>query len=347
MRNNFFFIAGLRRCLNFSMRLLILLILCFFVYENFLTAQTLPEQPLSGPGGRNYLHDEVRVTDQSNMPDGFWIFEPASPTRDSAHVVVFLHGYGVLNPMIYGDWIEHLVRKGNTVIYPRYQKHIFPPRTRRFVRWAVEGIHQALDTLRNGDHTLPITRDLSIVGHSYGGALAANLGAKHQEYQLPEPVSVLLCSPGTGPFKGGLLDSYENIPAETKLLIMVSEKDKTVGDRLGKRVFGTAVNTTDKYLIIQRQDRRFKDRNIRAGHNESYSINEKLDVGKRTMVTRRAGKVSRLDAVDYFGYWKLLDALHNCTREENDCEYALGLTLEQAFMGYWSDGRAVKPLDIR
>jgi len=329
------------------MRHLILFLFYLIIFSNSIAAQTLPEQPLSGPGGRNYLHDEIRVTNCSSKVDGFWIFEPASPAKDSAHVVVFLHGYGVLNPMVYGDWLEHLVRKGNTVIYPCYQKHLFPPRTRRFADWAVQGIHRALDTLNNGQHPLPITRDFSMVGHSYGGALAANLAAKYREYNLPKPVAVLLCSPGTGPFKGGILESYENIPRETKLLIMVSEKDKTVGDKLGKRVFATARNTTDRYLITQQQDRRFKDRNIRAGHNESYSLNEALDVGKRTMVTRRAGNVSRLDAVDYFGYWKLMDALHNCTREGNDCEYATGFTFEQAFMGYWSDGRAVKPLDVK
>ncbi len=317
------------------------------LFHNFLFSQSLPEQPLSGPGGRNYPHEDIRVTDRSDSADGFWLFEPVGPAKDSAHVVVFLHGYGVLNPMVYGDWLAHLVRKGNTVIYPRYQKHIFPPRTRRFTEWAVVGIQRALDTLSNGQHTLPITRNLSITGHSYGGAIAANIAAHHQEYDLPRPAAVLLCSPGTGPFKGGLLDSYENIPVDTKLLVMVSEKDKTVGDKLGKKVFATATNTLDKYFITQREDRRFKDRNIRAGHNESYSINERLDVGKRTMVTRRAGNVSRLDPVDYFGYWKLLDALHNCTREGKDCEYATGFTFEQAFMGYWSDGRPVKPLDIK
>ena len=329
------------------MRLLTFLVFSLIMTSSFVAAQTLPEQPLSGPGGRNYLYDEIRVTDHSGKADGFWIFEPASSTKDSAHVVVFLHGYGAINPMIYGDWLIHLVRKGNTIIYPRYQKHIFPPRTRRFAEWAVKGIHNALDTLKNGQHPLPITRDLSIVGHSYGGALAANLAAKYHEYQLPKPAAILLCSPGTGPFKGAILDAYESIPHDTKLLIMVSEKDKTVGDKLGKRVFATAKNTIDKYLIIQRQDRRFKDRNIRAGHNESYSLNQKLDVGKRTLVTRRAANVSRLGPVDYFGYWKLLDALHNCTREGADCEYALGRTFEQAFMGYWSDGRAIKSLDIR
>ncbi len=328
------------------MRLFLFFIL-FFLTQNFLNAQILPDQPLSGPGGRNYLYDDIRVTDRAEEADGFWIFEPVSPVLDSAHVVVFLHGYGAINPMIYGGWLEHLVRKGNIVIYPRYQKRLFPPGTKHFAGRAVIGIQNALDTLRNGHHILPITRDFSITGHSYGGALAANLSANYQEYKLPKPVAVLLCSPGTGPFKGGLLEDYKNIPKETKLLIMISEKDKTVGDKLGKKVFATAENTIQKYLIEQLEDRRFKKLDIRAGHNESYSFDKRFDYGKRTIVTRRAKRVSRLDAVDYFGYWKLLDALHNCTRYGQDCSYAIGNTFEQGFMGYWSDGMAVKALKIK
>lgn len=328
------------------MRFFLLFFLLAFS-DSLLIAQTLPDQPLSGPGGRNYPHDGIRVTDRADQADGFWLFEPADPAPDSAHVVIFLHGYGAINPMVYGSWLEHLARKGNTIIYPRYQKKIFPPGTRHFADRAVTGIQNALDTLRKDNHVSPITRHFSIVGHSYGGALAANLTANYQEYKIPQPMAILLCSPGTGPFKGAVLDSYENIPVETKMLVMVSEKDKTVGDKLGKKIFATAKNTIDKHLIKQLEDRRYKDRNIRAGHNESYSIDAKLDIGKRTIVTRRAGKVSRLDAVDYFGYWKLLDALHSCTRNDNYCNYAIGNTFEQSFMGYWSDGMPVKPLNIK
>jgi len=318
-----------------------------FIIHGFLSAQTLPEQPRSGPGGQNYLHDEIRITNRADEKSGFWFFEPASPTPDTAHVVVFLHGYGAINPMIYGGWIKHLVRKGNIIVYPRYQKGIFPPKTRHFADQAVVGIHNALDTLNNGDHIVPITSHFSIVGHSYGGTLAANLTAKFQEYQLPKPVAVLLCSPGTGPFKGGILDSYDNIPSDTKLLVMVSEKDKTVGDKLGKKIFLTAVNTIDKHLITQLEDRRFRKNNIRAGHNESYSLDPTLNLFKKTIVTKRAAKANRIDPVDYFGYWKLLDALHTCTRKDYDCNFAIGNTYEQAFMGFWSDGMPVKPLNIK
>jgi len=63
------------------MRLLTFLVFSLIMTSSFVAAQTLPEQPLSGPGGRNYLYDEIRVTDHSGKADGFWIFEPASSTK--------------------------------------------------------------------------------------------------------------------------------------------------------------------------------------------------------------------------------------------------------------------------
>ncbi|HMN90953.1 MAG TPA: hypothetical protein PKD70_08160, partial [Saprospiraceae bacterium] len=69
-----------------------------------------PVQATAGPGGSAYAHEEVIFRDFANQSDGYWLFEPAAPGPDSAHVVVFLHGYGAYNPMIYGAWIRHLVQ---------------------------------------------------------------------------------------------------------------------------------------------------------------------------------------------------------------------------------------------
>jgi hypothetical protein len=44
------------------------------------------------------------------------------------------------------------------------------------------------------------------------------------------------------------------------------------------------------------------------------------------------------DALDWYGTWKLLDALMGCAFDGEWCEYALGNTPEQRFMGTWSDG---------
>jgi hypothetical protein len=53
-----------------------------------------------------------------------------------------------------------------------------------------------------------------------------------------------------------------------------------------------------------------------------------------------------VDAADYFGVWKLSEALFACAFEAAWCEYALGDTPEQRFMGVWSDGVPVKELDV-
>jgi len=44
------------------------------------------------------------------------------------------------------------------------------------------------------------------------------------------------------------------------------------------------------------------------------------------------------DAFDWYGTWKWLDALMGCSFAGEWCEYALGNTPEQRFMGTWSDG---------
>ena len=96
--------------------------LFFSLFSILLCAQiTGPEQPLAGPGGKAYLHQQVHFQDFASEADGYWLFEPIAPKPDSADVIVFLHGYGAIDPSIYGHWIRHLVLQGNIVIYPRYQ----------------------------------------------------------------------------------------------------------------------------------------------------------------------------------------------------------------------------------
>ncbi len=57
------------------------------------------------------------------------------------------------------------------------------------------------------------------------------------------------------------------------------------------------------------------------------------------------GVFGRLDALDWYGTWKLLDALIACSIDGTWCEYALGNTPEQRFMGSWSDGMPVAELE--
>jgi len=102
------------------MKTLYSLFSCLIIFSLQSFSQTQPLQPASGPGGSDYAHSAVTFYNYASQPDGFFIFEPSSPAPDSANVVVFIHGLNIVNPYLYGAWINHLVKHGNIVIYPKY-----------------------------------------------------------------------------------------------------------------------------------------------------------------------------------------------------------------------------------
>jgi acetyl esterase/lipase len=325
------------------------IIFLLLLFSNFSTlfAQDIfqPSQPEKGPGSANYFHDEVVQYDFAQDPDGFWLYEPASPRPDSANVIIFTHGYGGYNSMIYGKWIKHLVRKGNIVIFPRYQKNVYSPCSKHFSANVSQAIRDALKEMKNGDFIKPITRNLALVGHSYGGVITADLTVNFENHNIPKPVAILLCAPGSGPLKGGLLDSYKEMPADTKMIIMVSEDDRIVGDKFGKKVFKTATNVIHRNYIRQLRDNSTSPPH-KAGHNESYSLDLEFDNGKRNSTIRRALRKANTNNVDYYGYWKIFDALLDCSRSDENCEYAMGNTPEQRFLGLNSNDQPLLELEV-
>ena len=303
------------------------------------------QQPEIGPGSATYQHDSVLFHNYAEAEDGFWLLEPASPTPKTTNLIVFIHGYGGYNPMIYGQWIKHLVRKGNTVIYPRYQKTVFSPGPQQFSPNVITAIKTALKIIEKNELHIPTnTNELCIVGHSYGGILAAEITANWEKYEIPKPKGIFLCAPGTGPFKAGKLDSYATLPKDLNLLIMVNENDYIVGDELGLKIFETAVNTRQRNLIRQQID---YENGISAKHNETYCVDETFDSGHHNYTAKKALRISRTNAVDYYGYWKLFDALIDCSRNGRNCEYAFGDTSYQRSLGFSEEGKALKPLEIR
>ena len=53
-----------------------------------------------------------------------------------------------------------------------------------------------------------------------------------------------------------------------------------------------------------------------------------------------------VNAMDFYGTWKLFDALCDAAFYGKNREYALGNTPQQRFMGLWSDGVPVKELKV-
>jgi pimeloyl-ACP methyl ester carboxylesterase len=314
----------------------------------FATAQgaPYPGQPIEGPGGADYKHQAVEFFDAAANADGYWLFEPTDPKPDSAEVVVFLHGYGAYNPMAYGKWIKHLVAKGNIVIYPRYQKNLVWPRPEGFPANAAKAIRDALAVLNQAGHVKPKVDKMTYIAHSYGGVIATNLGVNWKKYDIPEPAAMLLAQPGSGPFKGARLPSYDGLSSDLKLIVVVGEDDYVVGDEFAKRVFETAVNTPNRNLVVQRRDTTGHRRWLLATHSEPYAYDLDFDTGLRNYTAQRVLMTSRLNEVDFNCYWKLGDALMEFSCNGSCGDIAFGNTPQQRFLGVWPDGRAMRELDV-
>ena len=304
-----------------------------------------PTQPLNGPGGAAYAHQSVTFQDFAAKEDGYFLFEPAEPAPDSAHVIVFLHGYGGYNPMIYGKWVRHLVQNGNIVIYPRYQENLFSPGPEKFAENSSKAIRDALTELRNEGHVKPVVSHLALLGHSYGGVIATDLAINFEKHEIPAPKVVMLCSPGTGKLKGGRLDSYDAMPAHLSLLITVSQDDWVVGDEFALKVFREATNVQQRNLLRQFPDPHGEPA-IEAHHNQTYSLDTAFDNGVRNYSAKKALRISTVDVVDFNGYWKLFDAMLACNRQDSLCNFAFGGTPEQTSLGVWSDGVPVRALEV-
>ncbi|MFP4027844.1 MAG: alpha/beta hydrolase family protein [Candidatus Brocadiia bacterium] len=338
-----------------------------------------PSQPESGPGGTEYAHKDVKRYRYGKGGQEYWIFEPADPAPDRAPVVVFNHGWTAMNPKIYGAWIDHIVRRGNVVIYPRYQANLATP-PGKFTPNAIQAVKDAVRRLqKEKDHVRPVSGKFAVVGHSVGGLLSANIAALASESGLPRPKAVMCVQPGKswGPRRIVVpLEDLSKISAATLLLTIAGDKDGVVRDVDAKRIYRRAnrIPARNKDFVLMRSDGHGRPP-LEANHLAPVAADERYDSGdgllgggggvrrgklrdrirerrkknkegERSPIIDRAAGGDSVDALDYYGTWRLFDALCRAAFEGKNRESALGDTAGQRFMGRWSDGEAVKELVV-
>ena len=320
-----------------------------------------PSQPETGPGGKQYLHTAVTKNRYGKGGTEYWIFEPDSPRPRTAPVIVFLHGWGGMNPLYYGAWLDHLVKRGNIVIYPRYQANLltgipeFTPNTLKAVKDAVERLKT------EPGHVAADFTKFATVGHSLGGVLAANVAALASESGLPRVSAVMSVEPGIteAPINVPLSD-LKKLPPETLLLAVAGDQDTLVRDYDAKRIYyeSTRVPADNKDFIMLVTDA-YGTPALQASHraptahDRSYDNGEGVGggpavaIGSAPQTSRRARLDSMMvNAMDFYGTWKLFDGLCDAAFYNKNREYALGNTPQQRFMGRWSDGVPVKELKV-
>jgi pimeloyl-ACP methyl ester carboxylesterase len=289
-------------------------------------------------------HHAIKRYEIGQGPKSYWIFEPDQPKPEGrAPVVVFLHGWFAVNPGFYGAWINHLVRDGRIVIFPRYQNDV-GTLPQDFLANALEAIHDALGVLHDGvGHVRPDPARFALIGHSAGGNLAAQIAAAAADphADLPLPQGLITVMPGEIiPMRE---PSLSRIPATTLLMVVVGEEDLVVGDLRGRQIFAeaTAIPRSRKRFILFRSDRHGFPPLI-AEHTAPTGVHPRLDNGEGIF---RALQLSfgEVNAFDRAGFWRMTDltldaafngkTLDDVTRDEERFRH----------LGFWSDGRKVTP----
>ena len=286
---------------------------------------TPPNQPPSGPGGSDYTHNKVIKTRYKWGAHQYWIFEPDDPKPETAPLIVFNHGWTAIFPYFYKAWIYHLVKKGNIVVYPRYQFGIYFG-YKNFYSNALKAVKDAIEELENGDHVRPDLDKFAIVGHSIGGGITAYMAAEAIDAGLPIPKAIM-------PVQPAILTTVDlsKITNETLMLVIVGENDTVVGNYFAKEIFfnSTQVPLSQKDFIIQVTDT-YGEPDLIADHIAPVCILNSDTV----------------DAMDYFSTWKLFDALTDYAFYGINKEYCFDNTPQQRYMGLWSDGTPVKELIV-
>ena len=252
------------------------------------------------------IGDSIEVLNASKKMDGFWIYLPKEDVVPANNLVVFMHGYGAFNPLLFGAWIRRLVASGNIVIYPRYQKTLTVPRPRQFVNKSLTGIKDALRLLQKRGWDESLWAELDLVGHSYGGVISMNLAENNAEYGIPPIKNVMICNAGSGPFKAGVLDNYDKVKAN--LIMITSQYDTTVGSKFTKRVERLTTEKQNKIYLHQKSFTE-DDYKLTSHHNEPYALDIDFDNKVRNYTVKKAFRVGRTNEIDEGGYWRLFDEL--------------------------------------
>ena len=258
-------------------------------------------------------------------------------------MVVFLHGWFAVNPGFYGAWIDHLVRDGKIVIFPRYQNDV-GTMPQDFLANAQAAIRDALAVVHDGvGHVRPDPARFVMIGHSAGANLAAQIAAAAADADsaIPPPQAVIALMPGEiVPMPEPALS---RISASTLLVVVVGDEDLVVGDLRGRQIFAqaTAIPRSRKRFILFRSDRHGFPPLI-AEHTAPTGVHPRLDSGEGIFRSLQLS-LSDVNAFDRAGFWRMADVTFEAAFSGKTLDHVTRDLEEFRHLGYWSDGRKVNP----
>jgi hypothetical protein len=291
-------------------------------------AQTVPSppgQPTSGPGGADLPYSTLSEQVFEQTWPRFRLFVPDGTGDTALPLVLFLGGCCMDDntsavPAFYRVWIEHTALKGAVVIYPTY----------RLVGAETDielAVRKALFTLEEQSIALDLGAFV-IVGHSFGSVMGAAYAGAAVEEGWPQPAALLLTLPGCGGCS--FPSNLDQLAPETKLVVVTGAADVVARSRDANRIWNATPQIPDENRIYLHF--------VSDSHGSPALV---ADHGFPTTGSEDGASASKIDALDWYGTWKLTDALLSCVSAGSECEVALGS--DAGSMGVWSDGRPVAP----
>lgn len=269
-----------------------------------------------------------------SFPNPVWpvreveVFRPAE-ARAPVPVIFFAPGFSKTSTDVYSALIRHIVSRGYALVFVPYQVVSGDP-TLHELRYAtlfagfeaaVKRFPQSLDARRVG-----------FMGHSYGAGAVPALARKGITENGWGSEGVFLFPMAPWYYFNLNLRQFISFPAHAKMIMQVYEGDDLCDHRIAKEIFDRiGIPGSEKDFVMLMSEERMGYR-LGAEHGSMYG----------------GDGSEKVDALDYFGIWRLFDALADYTF--NGSEAGKGIALgngsrEQRFMGTWPDGQPVREMN--
>jgi dienelactone hydrolase len=326
-----------------------------------------------GPQALELRHTHAAV-DVMTLGDGaqrVYVFVPVQPNLHGKVPMVFLHhGWQGMNPKNFGGVIDHLARSGQVVIYPVYQESA-QTSPQIVTQAAAQADRRALKALAEQRQLTPDPERVLYYGYSMGAAISLNLALDYQRYQLPAPRALVLSAPGDayhvvhGDEGRSIIGPVEKLPADLPVAIIAGSADTSIGLPTGRTLAARlcGIRADRRVLMVFSSDEN-DGKKVLAGHGSPGAPDSRYDfpLTKRVAgggnqpnhsipadIAGRSGfeASASLNQLDFYGYWKVLDAMTDGLRDKKlpDTVFGHG-TPAQLYLGSWPDGSAYTPIKL-
>jgi pimeloyl-ACP methyl ester carboxylesterase len=310
---------------------------------------------------RRQTHGAVKVVARGKGAQRVYIFVPQQPRlMGKVPVIFFHHGWQGMSPLNFGALIDHLARSGNIVIYPVYQDSATTS-PQVVTSNAIEADRAAVSWIEDNEGLLPDPGRILYVGYSMGAAISLNLAIRPDHFGLPAPNALLLLAPGDayhvtkGDAAKSIIGQVETLPDSLPVAVMTGSADTTIGLPTARLLFARMCGIRpDRRVLMVLPSDQHGGTEVHSGHGAPGAPDSRYDFASgeenfpRTFSGHEGFEASAsLNQLDYYGFWKVLDALVDSlpTHSLPDVVFGQG-TPEQLFLGAWPDGTAYKPIQL-